>query len=129
MHDLGFFRNNLEQIRERLATRGFDLDIASFQERDRQRRAAVTESEQLKAVRNAASQEISKLRKEGVDTALKQQEVRSLGERLSALDEEASRLDLEFKDLLARIPNLPHESVPVGKTADDNVEVKCWGQP
>jgi seryl-tRNA synthetase len=129
MHDLSFFRNNLEQIRERLATRGFDLDVASFQERDRQRRAAVTESEQLKAVRNAASQEISKLRKEGVDTALKQQEVRSLGERLSALDEEANRLDLEFKDLLARIPNLPHESVPIGKTAEDNVEVKRWGQP
>lgn len=129
MHDLNFFRNNLEAIRERLARRGFELDVDSFQELDRKRRAALTESEQLKASRNAASQEISKLRKQGVDTAERQSEIRSLGERIAALDAEAGALEEEFRGLLARIPNLPHESVPEGKGPEDNVEVKKWGEP
>src|SRR5579875_671885 len=116
MHDLNFFRNNLASIRDRLATRGFDLDVAAFQELDRKRRAVLTETEQLKAARNNASQEISKLRKEGVDTTERQQEVRALGEKTAALDEQASALEQEFRDLLARIPNVPHESVPVGKS-------------
>ncbi len=129
MHDLNFFRNNLEAIRERLARRGFELDVHSFQELDRKRRAALTESEQLKASRNAASQEISKLRKQGVDTAERQSEIRSLGDRIAALDGDAGALEEEFRGLLARIPNLPHESVPEGKGPEDNVEVKKWGEP
>jgi seryl-tRNA synthetase len=129
MHDLNFFRNNLAAVRERLAQRGFNLDVDSFQELDRKRRAALTESEQLKAARNAASQEISKLRKQGVDTSERQSEVRSLGERMSALDADAAALEEEFRGLLARIPNLPHESVPKGKGPEDNVEVKKWGEP
>jgi seryl-tRNA synthetase len=129
MHDLNFFRNNLAAVRDRLAQRGFNLDVDSFQELDRKRRAALTESEQLKAARNAASQEISKLRKQGVDTSERQSEVRSLGERMSALDADAAALEEEFRGLLARIPNLPHESVPKGKGPEDNVEVKKWGEP
>jgi seryl-tRNA synthetase len=127
MHDLNFFRNHLESISERLTARGFQMDTAAFQELDRTRRAALTESEQLKQVRNTASIEISKLRKEGVDTADRQQQVRSIGENISALDAEAAKLDDEFRDLLARIPNIPHESVPAGKSAEDNVEEKRWG--
>jgi seryl-tRNA synthetase len=129
MHDLTFFRNNLEAIREKLEERGFELDVASFQELDRSRRAALTDSEQLKAARNAASQEISKLRKEGIDTAEKQQQIRALGDRIAGLDERATKLEEEFRDLLARIPNVPHESVPRGRSSDDNVEVKRWGDP
>jgi seryl-tRNA synthetase len=129
MHDLNFFRNNLEAIRDRLNARGFELDVPAFQDLDRKRRAVLTESEQLKAARNTASQEISKLRKQGVDTAGKQQEVRAIGDRVSALDDEASRLEQEFRDLLARIPNVPHTSVPAGRTADENVEEKKWGEP
>jgi seryl-tRNA synthetase len=129
MHDLNFFRNNLPAVRDRLAQRGFNLDVESFQELDRRRRAALTESEQLKAARNAASQEISKLRKQGVDTAERQGEIRSLGDRIGALDAGAAALEEEFRGLLARIPNLPHESVPQGKGPEDNVEVKKWGEP
>jgi seryl-tRNA synthetase len=129
MHDLNFFRNNLESVSDRLAARGFQVDTAAFQELDRKRRAALTESEQLKQVRNAASMEISKLRKEGVDTADRQQQMRAIGEKISALDAEAAKLDDEFRDLLARIPNIPHESVPAGKSAEDNVEEKRWGSP
>jgi seryl-tRNA synthetase len=129
MHDLNFFRNHLDAIQERLAGRGYELDIAAFRELDGRRRAVLTESEQLKASRNAASQEISKLRKQGVDTTERQSEVRSLGERIAALDEDAAKLEEQFRDLLARIPNLPHESVPPGKGPEDNVEVKKWGEP
>lgn len=129
MHDLNFFRNNLEEIRAKLAARGFDLDIASFQELDRARRAALTESEQLKAQRNTASQEISKLKREGVDTTARQAEVRSLGEKIGGFDEQAAKLEQQFRDLLARIPNIPHESVPPGTDAESNVEIKRSGTP
>ena len=129
MHDLNSFRNNLETIRERLLTRGFELDITAFQELDRKRRQAVTESEQLKAERNAASVEISKLRKSGVDTSERQQQVRAMGEKIAYLDEQTIELDDEFRNLLARIPNVPHESVPVGKSPEQNIEVHRWGIP
>lgn len=129
MHDLSFFRNNLSQMQERLATRGFALDLAAFQALDTKRRQAVTEAEQLKAARNTASGEISKLRKEGVDTSERQQQVRAIGDQITALDEEVKKLDDQFRDLLARIPNLPHESVPIGKSEQENVEVRRWGQP
>jgi seryl-tRNA synthetase len=129
MHDLNFFRNNLESIRERLAKRGFDLDIAAFQELDGKRRQAVTESEQLKAERNTASIEISKLRKSGVDTSERQQQVRGISDKISSLDEQVAKLDDEFRDLLARIPNVPHETVPAGTSSNENVEVHRWGTP
>jgi len=129
MYDLNFFRNNLEQIRERLGTRGFALDTGSFQSLDARRRQLVTESEGLKAERNRATAEIGKLRKEGLDTAERQQQVRSMGERIGELDQQVSRLDEEYRDFLSRIPNLPHESVPVGSDERENVEVRRWGTP
>jgi seryl-tRNA synthetase len=129
MHDLQAFRANLDAIAGRLAARGFSLDIAQFRELDAQRRAAVTEAEQLKAQRNSASQEIAKLRKAGADTSEQQGKVRGIGDRIAALDENVKALDDQFRSLLAAIPNAPHESVPVGRSADDNVEVKRWGTP
>lgn len=129
MYDLNFFRSNLERIRERLATRGFKLDVDAFQTLDTQRRQCVTESEQLKAERNQATAEIGKLRKQGTDTSERQQQVRAIGDRIRELDERAGNLDSEFRDLLARIPNLPHESVPVGNDERDNQEIRRWGTP
>jgi seryl-tRNA synthetase len=129
MHDLSFFRSNLDAIAQRLATRGFTLDLAEFRALDAERRTAVTESEQLKAQRNAESMEISKLKKQGADTAEQQQKGRAIGDRISALDEKVKTLDESFRAMLAGIPNVPHESVPVGRSSDDNVEVRRWGQP
>jgi seryl-tRNA synthetase len=129
MHDLSQFRANLDAIAARLATRGFQLDVAQFRELDAERRAAVTEAEQLKAQRNSDSQEISKLRKQGVDTAEAQQKVRAMGDRIAELDEKVKALDDNFREMLAGIPNIPHESVPVGRSAADNVEVRRWGTP
>jgi seryl-tRNA synthetase len=129
MHDLSFFRANLDSIAQRLSTRGFQLDLEQFRALDAERRAALTESEQLKAERNAESAKISQLRKQGVDTTEQQQRVRATGDRIAELDEKAKALDESFRTLLAGVPNIPHESVPIGKSADDNVEVRRWGQP
>ncbi len=129
MHDLNFFRNNLEQIRERLATRGYTLDVEAFQTLDQRRRHCVTESEHLKGERNRATAEIGKLRREGADTAEQQQAVRVIGERIAELDEQLSKLDGDFRDFLARVPNLPQAAVPVGKDEHSNVELRRWGAP
>ncbi|MBM3725132.1 MAG: serine--tRNA ligase [Acidobacteria bacterium] len=129
MHDLGFFRANLDAVADRLALRGFQLDRDSFRQMDAERRAALTQSEQLKARRNAASQEIAALRKQGVDTAVRQQEVRALGDEIAACEKQAEATDDRFRELLKGIPNLPHESVPAGGGAEDNVEVRREGSP
>jgi len=129
MHDLSFFRNNLEAIQSRLASRGFTLDSKAFQELDRRRRQCVTESEQLKAERNQTTAEIGKLRKAGADTTQQQQAVRAMGERIAELDAEANKVDAEFRDVLARVPNIPHESVPDGQGEHENVEVRRGGAP
>jgi seryl-tRNA synthetase len=129
MHDLFFFRANLDSIAQRLATRGYQLDVEEFRTLDGERRAALTEAEQLKAQRNELSAQIPKLRAEGKDISAIQQQSRALGERITVLDEKAKAVDERFRDSMAGVPNIPHESVPVGKGADDNVEVRRWGQP
>ncbi len=129
MHDLNQFRAHLEASAARLADRGFTLDLDAFRAADTRRRAALTEIEQLKGRRNAESQSIGMQKKAGADTSALQAEVRSMGERISLLDEQVKGIDDEFKLMLAGIPNLPHESVPVGTSSDDNVEVSKWGVP
>ncbi len=129
MHDLNFFRSNLDAVAVRLATRGFKLNVGEFRELDARRRAAVTETEQLKAAKKAESAEVGKLRMQGVDTSERQQKGRELGDRIAALDEQVAKLDEEFREALASVPNLPHESVPVGADAAANVEVHRWGTP
>jgi seryl-tRNA synthetase len=129
MYDLSFFRNNLDAIAKRLADRPFTLNVEEFRKLDTERRAALTESERLKAQRNAESQEIAKLRKSGADTAEKQAQVRQIGDQTTGLDQKAAELDEAFRSLMAGVPNLPHESVPTGHSAEDNVEVRRVGTP
>ncbi len=129
MHDLSTFRANLDAVAARLGDRGFQLDVESFREQDARRRAALTETEQLKAQRNAESVEIGKKKKAGEDTAELQTHVRAMGDRIAALDEQVKVIDEQFREMLASIPNLPHESVPAGRSADDNFEAKRWGTP
>jgi seryl-tRNA synthetase len=129
VYDLSFFRNNLDAIAARLADRGFTLDVEAFRKLDAERRAALAESEQLKARRNAESQEIGKLKKAGQDTAELQQKVREMADRMAQLEQAAEEADDVFRQMLAGVPNTPHESVPAGKSSDDNVEVRRWGTP
>ncbi len=129
MHDLSNFRTNLDAIATRLADRGFTLDVEAFRKLDAERRAAVTQSEQLKAKIKAESQEIGKLKRAGEDTSARQAATRELDGQAAAFDEQAKHLDEQFRELLAGVPNIPHESVPTGKSAEDNVEVRRVGTP
>ncbi len=129
MHDLSFFRNHFDRIAERLAARSNAPNLDQFRELDRERRAAISQAEQLKARRNSETQEIAKLRREGQDTAERQKQMRAIGEEIAGLDEQVKTLDEQFRELLAGIPNIPHESVPAGRDEGANVEVRRCGEP
>lgn len=129
VHDLSFFRSNLDAVALRLRDRGLELNIAEFRDLDAERRAAITEAETLKAQRNTESQEIARLKKSGADTAEQQAKVRAIGDRIAALDAKVAEVDGRFQDILKGIPNIPHQSVPAGKSAADNFEAKKWGAP
>src|SRR6185437_2403930 len=120
---------NLDGFAARLATRGLKLPLDELHALDRRRRAAITESEQLRAEQNAMSREIAKLRKEGVDTAAAQQRSREMSDRIAELAKDVEAADSSFKEMLAGIPNVPHDTVPVGKSAEDNVEIRRVGEP
>ncbi len=129
MLDLQYFRNHFDQVAQRLATRSNPPGLEQFRELDRRRRAAITRSEQLQAEINKASSEIGPLAKAGQDVSAQKEQVRLMKAEMASLDEQKKGADTEFQDLLAGIPNIPHESVPVGKSADDNVEVRRVGEP
>ena len=112
MHDLAYFRNNFEQIAARLATRSNPPNLDRFRELDGRRRSAITQAEQLKAKANEQGTEIGKLKKAGADTTALQEQVRALKTEIAAFDEQKDAIDAEFQELLAGIPNVPHESVP-----------------
>ena len=129
MYDLAWFRANFDRIAERLQTRSNPPNLDGYRELDQRRRAAIAESEQLKARRNAETAEIAKLRREGADTTERQQQVRAIAERIALLEEQEKAANASFREMLAGIPNLPHESVPVGSSEADNVEVRRVGEP
>jgi seryl-tRNA synthetase len=131
MLDLNFVRENLPLVEEKLRQRGMDpaAVLKDFREVDTQRRQAITEAETSKAQRNKASEEIAKLKKSGQDASAAMAQTKELREKISALEKTATDLDGRLRDILVGIPNLPHASVPVGHSADDNVEVRRWGTP
>jgi seryl-tRNA synthetase len=129
MHDMGAFRTDLDAISARLSTRGVILPVERFRELDAQRRAAITESEQLLAEKNLVSREVGKLRKEGLDAGDLQERSRLLSEKITALTRNAEELDTKYRELLAGVPNVPHASVPVGKSAEDNLVIRTFGEP
>src|SRR3984885_12659374 len=131
MLDLNFVRENLPLVEEKLRQRGMDpaAVLKDFREVAPQRRQAITEAETGKAQRNKASEEIAKLKKAGQDASAAMEQTKQLRERIQTLEKTASDLDTRLRDILAGIPNMPHASVPVGHSADENVEVRRWGAP
>ena len=131
MLDLNFVRGNLALVEEKLRQRGMDpaVVLKDFREVDTQRRQAITEAETSKAQRNKASEEIAKLKKSGQDASAAMAQTKELREGISTLEKTAADLDGRLREILAGIPNIPHSSVPVGHSADDNVEVRRWGTP
>src|ERR1700729_162267 len=131
MLDLSFVRDNLSRVEEMLRQRGADpaAVLKDFLAVDTQRRQAITESETMKARRNKASEDIAKLKKAGQDATAAIAETKELREQIQILEKTAADLDARLQEILSGIPNVPHESVPVGHSADQNVEVRRWGTP
>jgi seryl-tRNA synthetase len=131
MLDLGFVRNNLPLVEEKLRQRGMDpADVLKdFRDVDKQRSQAITEAEAMKARRNQASEEIAKLKKSGQDANAQMAETKVLREQIQEKEKVAGDLETRLRDILAGIPNLPSDKVPVGRSAEDNVEVRRWGAP
>jgi len=129
MHDLAQFRGNFDQIAQRLSTRSNPPNLDQFRDLDARRRAAIAKTEELKRRLNEESAKIGRLKQEGADTADQQKQVRAIKDEISVGDEQVKTLDEQFRDLLAGIPNVPHETVPVGKDSEDNVEVRRVGEP
>jgi seryl-tRNA synthetase len=131
MLDLGFVRANLAQVKERLGRRGADVAalLDGFEELDRTRRAAITQSESLKAERNQISAEVAKRKQKGEDAAELMDRTRSMKEEIERCTADAAAAEQQMQAVLQQIPNLPSESVPPGTTAEDNVEVRRWGTP
>ncbi len=131
MLDLNFVRDNLSLVEEKLRQRGLDPTevLKDFREVDTQRRQAITEAETMKARRNRASEEIAKLKKAGQDASALMAETKQLRERIPEHEKTAGEYESRLRQILAGIPNMPHASVPVGATPEQNVEVRRWGVP
>ena len=131
MLDLNFVRDNLPVVEEKLRQRGMDpaAMLKDFSEVDAQRRHAISAAETMKAQRNKASEDIAKLKKTGQDASAAIAETKDLREQIQTREKTAADLDARLQDILSGIPNVPHTSVPVGHSAEENVEVRRWGAP
>jgi seryl-tRNA synthetase len=130
MLDLTYVRENLEKVRASLQTRGVAPEaLDDFAEADAERRRIIAESDELNAKRNSASREIGGLMKEGKreEAEGRREEVNQLKQRIAELDQSRDTAETRMRDLLSTLPNVPHESVPVGKDESANVEVRRWG--
>jgi seryl-tRNA synthetase len=131
MLDLGFVRDHLPLVEEKLRQRGMvpAAILKDFHAIDLERRAAITKSETLKAQRNQATEEIAKLKKDKQDATALINETKQLREKISEAEKHAEESDAKLRNILTGIPNLPDDSVPLGKSEADNVEVRRWGTP
>jgi seryl-tRNA synthetase len=129
MLDSKLVRSQLHDVALRLASRGFQLDVARFEALETQRKAVQTRTEQLQAERNSRSKAIGQAKARGEDIAPLLAEVDKMGSDLEEGKRELDSIQSELDNLLLNIPNLPHESVPVGEDEEGNVEVSRWGTP
>ncbi|QSB49182.1 serine--tRNA ligase [Parageobacillus toebii] len=130
MLDVKYLRNHFEEVKEKLLKRGEDLtNIDRFEELDKKRRELIAKAEELKNKRNEVSQQIAVLKREKKDADHLIAEMRDVGDRIKTMDDEIRQVEEELNALLLSIPNIPHESVPVGNSEEDNVEVRKWGEP
>src|SRR6266849_5464042 len=131
MLDLNFVRDNLALVEEKLRQRGMNPTevLKDFRTIDAERRQAITAAETLQAQRNRASEEIAKLRTSGQDASPQIQKTKELRERIQESEKKAADQEARLREILTSLPNLPHASVPVGTSVEDNVEVRRWGVP
>ncbi len=128
MLDLAYLRENTETARKRLANRGYTFDVETFQKLDSDRKRLIQEVEQLRQMRNTASEDIAKLIKEKVDVSAKRNEMKEISQRIKEIEEALRMAEERLFEFAAVIPNLPDPSVPVGLTEEENVEVRRVGE-
>jgi seryl-tRNA synthetase len=129
MLDLNFVRDNLPLVEEKLRQRGMDpaAVLQDFSKVDARRREAITAAETMKAERNRKSEEIARLKKSKQDAEALVVETKQLRELIQEREKNAEHFEVRLRDILAGLPNLPHQSVPIGESAEQNVEVRRWG--
>ena len=129
MLDIKFLRQNRERVEAGVTLKGMVVDLARFYAIETRRLSVLHETEQLKARRNTASEEIARKKKAGEPAEPDIVAMREVAERIKALDAELKKLEEESEALAAWIPNLPHASVPPGKDSAQNQVVRTWGEP
>lgn len=129
MLDPNLLRNELDAVAEKLARRGFKLDVDTLRQQEERRKVLQVETESLQAERNSRSKSIGAAKARGEDIEPLRLEVNELGEKLDAAKSELDQLLNDIRDLALSIPNMPDDSVPVGKDENDNLEVSRWGEP
>jgi len=131
MLDLNYVRDHLPQVEEKLRQRGLNPEelLGGFRDLDARRRQAITAAETLKAERNKKSEEVGRRKRTGEDATALMEETKSLREEGERQERVATQLEEEMRGVMSQIPNLPHASVPVGRSEHDNVEVRRWGAP
>ena len=129
MLDIALLRKDIAAVAARLKTRGYILDVEGFNALEAERKAVQTKTEELQARRNALSKQVGMLKAKGEDASSVLAEVGSIPEQLKALEAQLSEIQQRLRDWMLEVPNLLHESVPAGASADDNVEVRRWGTP
>ena len=129
MLDIHLLRTDLEDTAKRLAGRGFQLDVEAFRALENERKAIQVKTQELQAARNQSSKHIGQVKAKGEDASAIMAEVASLSDKLKAGEAQLDAVQTKLQDMLLGVPNLPHMSVPLGKSADENVEVRRWGTP
>ena len=131
MIDIQLLRSELDAVAKRLATRGYELDVYGFRELEEQRKRIQTDTEHFQSQRNALSKQIgnAKAKKDEKLVAELMSEVAGFGEKLKKMELENSAMQEKLREFVSLIPNLPHESVPVGSASEHNVEARRWGAP
>jgi seryl-tRNA synthetase len=129
MLDIQLIRNDLDAVAARLATRGLALDVGTFRALEEERKAAQVRTQELQAKRNASSKQIGELKRKGEDASALMAQMGAVGDELKQIEARLEAIQAKLNDILLTIPNVPHVSVPAGKSADDNVEVRRVGEP
>ncbi|MDL1877058.1 serine--tRNA ligase, partial [Cytophagia bacterium CHB2] len=128
MLDLKFIRDNFAQVEAGVRKKNAAIDLSEFPKLDEKRRQILLKAEELKALRNRVSEEIGKSKKQGQDASSQMAEMKQVSDQIKTLDNDLKQVEEALYQLQIRIPNLPHESVPAGKSAADNVVVRQWGE-
>ncbi len=128
MLDIKTIRQNIDLVKTALKNRGAEVDLNVLIDLDARRRALIQEAEDLKAKRNQFSQLMAKGKSEGIDIDARKNEMREISERIKAIDGELKEAEDAVTSFVLEIPNIPHESVPVGHSSEDNPVVRTWGE-